>query len=131
VQDNAKLIADIYSAFSRGDTAFIVGVVSDDVDWNNSKSPEIPYGGHYSGPAGVRTFFDRIARTVGVNSFNPQAYITSGDAVIVAGSWSGTATRTGKAFESDWLMHWIITDGKVSYLRVYEDTALTAAAMRT
>src|SRR5262249_34867053 len=69
MQPSVKLIADIYAAFSRGDTGFIVASVRDDVDWNHSKSPEIPYGGHYNGPKGVTTFFERIARAVRVTAF--------------------------------------------------------------
>jgi len=130
VENNAHIIADIYAAFARGDVAPIVAAVSDDVDWNNSKSPEIPYGGHYAGPAGVRTFFERIGRAVTVKSFSPTVYITAGDSVLAAGAWSGVANTTGKPFETDWLMHWIVKNGKVTYVRVYEDTALTAAAMR-
>ena len=127
---NAKVVADIYAAFGQGDIAAIVNVVADEVDWNNSKSPELPYGGHYSDRAGVQRFFDNIAKAVTVRSFEPKSYATAGDAVFAVGTWAGTAKATGKTFETDWIMHWIIKNGKVVYLRVYEDTAITAAALR-
>jgi ketosteroid isomerase-like protein len=130
MQDNAKIVADMYSAFGRGDIAFILGCVGSEVDWNHSKSPEIPYGGHYASRADVQKFFDKIAAAITVRSFEPRSYTTAGDAVFATGSWSGTSKATGKTFETDWLMHWIFKNGKVSYLRVYEDTAITAAALR-
>jgi ketosteroid isomerase-like protein len=130
MQDNAKIVAEIYSAFGRGDIASILDRVANDVDWNHSKSSEIPYGGHYSSRAEVQKFFDKISSAVEVKSFEPKSSTASGDAVFAAGTWSGKAKATGKIFETDWLMHWIIKNGKVTYLRVYEDTAVTAAALR-
>ena len=51
--DNVKLIQECFDAFGRGDPAFIVARVSNDVDWRHAGGPEIPYGGAYKGRQGV------------------------------------------------------------------------------
>ncbi len=59
--DKVKLIKDCFDAFARGDVAYIVARVSDDVDWRGDATAEIPYAGTFKGPLGVGQFFSRMA----------------------------------------------------------------------
>lgn len=49
---------------------------------------------------------------------------------MTTGSWSCVARATGKPFRAQWAMRFRILDGKVFYAHVYEDTTVTAAALR-
>lgn len=130
MDENSKLIADLYAAFARGDIPFILERVSADVQFEHSDSPEIPYGGSYRGKDGVGKFFASIDGAVEVKSFEPKSYLSSGEEVMTTGVWSAVARATGKAFTTQWAMRFFVKDGKVSYAHVFEDTAVTAAALR-
>jgi ketosteroid isomerase-like protein len=130
VDSNSKLIADIYAAFAQGDIPFILDRVSADVQFDNSDSPEMPWGGTHKGKDGIARFFGDINGAVEVKSFEPKSYLSSGDEVMTTGVWSGVARATGRPFTSQWAMRFLAKDGKVTYAHVYEDTAVTVAAMR-
>jgi ketosteroid isomerase-like protein len=130
MDENSKLIADLYAAFARGDIAYILERVTDDVRFEHSDSPEIPYGGAYRGKGEVRGFFEKIDVAVAMKSFEPGTYLASGDEVMTTGAWSAVGRGSGKPFTSQWAMRFLVKDGKVSYCHVYEDSAVTAAALR-
>ena len=56
---NIKTVRDTYEAFGRGDIPFILSCCADDVDWQGSDAPEIPYSGKYRGKAGATQFFQK------------------------------------------------------------------------
>ncbi|MDP1748354.1 MAG: nuclear transport factor 2 family protein [Reyranella sp.] len=128
--DKVKLIRDCFDAFARGDAAFIVARVSDDVDWRHSPSPEIPYAGAYKGPQGVGQFFTRIGEALDVTSWEPRRVIEAGEDVLATGAWSAKAKPTGRSFAAEWAMVFGFRDGRISSFKVYEDTAVVAAAFR-
>ena len=63
-----------------------------------------------------------------MQSFEPRDFIASGDKVIVLGGESGRVKSTGRTFDNDWAMVFIVDDGKISSFRSYEDTAAVAEA---
>ena len=128
---NIQTVRDCYEAFGRGDIPFILSCCADDIDWQSSDSPEIPYAGRYRGSAGVAEFFHKIVAALEVKSFQPSTFIASGNEVMTTGSWSGIARATGKAFTAAWAMRFVFDrNGKVAWFRPYEDTAQIAAALR-
>lgn len=130
MDDNIGLIRDLYAAFARGDVGFILDRVTDDARFENSDSPEMPHGGVYVGKDGIAKFFADIGGAFEVTSFDPASFLASGDEVVATGAWSCVARATGKPFTSQWAMRFRTAGGKVSFAHVYEDTAVTAAALR-
>lgn len=128
---NIRLIESVYAAFGRGDVPFILEQLTDDVDWRNSRSTEIPYGGAYRGRDGVVGFFTRLGQAVEVTAFAPRRFIADGDDVFVVGDWAGKARATGKGFDGDWMMRFTVRDGRIAAFQAYEDTAALAPAFRT
>ena len=127
---NSKLIADLYAAFARGDIPFILERLSDDVRFDHSDLPEVPYGGSYSGKDAVLSFFGKVDGALEITSFEPRTYLASGDEVMTTGVESAVARATGKAFTNQWAMRFLVKDGKVTYARIYDDSAVLAAALR-
>ena len=127
---NIALVQSLYAAFARGDIPFILERLSADAQFDNSDSPEMPHGGTYRGKDDVGKFFANNGGAIEVKSFEPKTYLSSGDEVMTTGVWSGVARQTGKSFKSQWAMRFIVKDDKVTYAHVYEDTAVTAAALR-
>jgi len=128
--DKVKLIKDCFDAFARGDVAYIVARVSDDVDWRGDATAEIPYAGTFKGPLGVGQFFSRMADAVDVKSWEPKRVVVAGDGVLATGAWSAAVKSTGRSFATEWAMVFGFRDDKISSFRVYEDTATAAAAFR-
>ena len=129
VNPNTELIKNIYASFVRGDINGIVSVLKDDVQWEEPVTQDIPYGGARQGKPAVRDFFAAVA-LVEVASFEPQEYVASGDRVLAIGRWSGRVKETGKSFLSEWIMSWVVRNGKVTHFKAYEDTAAVAAAFK-
>jgi uncharacterized protein len=127
---NTKLIQDLYAAFGRGDIPYILERFASDIELNGPDAPDLPYRGAYLGRKGAQQYFERIAGALEVTAFEPKTYVASGDEVMAAGSWSGKARATGKSFRTPWAMHFVVKDGQVTYGRVYEDSGVTAAALR-
>jgi ketosteroid isomerase-like protein len=130
MDENSKLIADLYAAFARGDVPYILERITDDVQFGHSDSPEVPYGGTYEGKDGVKRFFGNVDGAVEVKSFEPKTYLSSGDEVIATGIWSAVARASGNPFTAQWAHRFRVKDGKVTYFHGYEDTAVIAAALR-
>ena len=126
---NTPTVQDLYAAFARGDVPFILERVSDDVRFENSDAPALPHHGTYTGKDGIATFFGNIGGAFEVTSFDPADYRAVGDEVIAFGAWSCVARVTGKPFTAQWAMRFRLRDGKVTFAHVYEDTAVTAAAL--
>jgi ketosteroid isomerase-like protein len=126
-ESNTQLIQSIYAAFSRGDIPAILNALADDIHWEEYAHPAIPFGGIRCGKPAVLEFFQQLAQ-VEVASFEPQHYIATGDHVFVPGRWSGRVKSTYKPFKTEWLMHWVVKDNKVTSFRSYEDSATLAAA---
>jgi ketosteroid isomerase-like protein len=130
MMDKVKLIKDCFDAFARGDVAYILARVSNDVDWRGDATAEIPYTGIFKGPQGVGQFFSRMADAIDVKAWEPRRVVVAGDGVLATGAWSAAAKSTGRSFATEWAMVFGFRDDKISSFRVYEDTATAAAAFR-
>ena len=117
--DKVKLIEDCFDAFARGDVAYILARVSNDVEWRGDTTAEIPYAGIFEGPQGVGQFFAKMADAV-----------VADDGVLATGAWSAAVKSTGRSFATEWAMVFGFRGDKISSFRVYEDTATAAAAFR-
>jgi len=130
-KDNVNTIKAVYEAFGRGDVAFIADSVTDDVDWaSDTSSDAAPWYGPRRGKQGVNEFFEAFGKTMEVEDFTPLAFASNDDGDVFAIVRFATRSReTGKAAQMQ-LHHWFrFTDGKISYYRGTEDTAITAAAL--
>ena len=131
-KDNVNAIKAVYEAFGRGDVGFIADNVTDDVDWaTESTSGGAPWYGPHKGKKGVGEFFEAFGKTMEVEDFTPLAFAATDDGdVLTVVRYAARSRETGKVAKMD-LHHWFrFTDGKISYYRGSEDSAITAAALR-
>jgi ketosteroid isomerase-like protein len=130
-KDNVNTIKAVYEAFGRGDVGFIVANVTDDVDWaSDTSSDAAPWYGPRKGTKGVGEFFEAFGKTMEVEDFTPLTFGSNDDGDVFTIVRFVTRSReTGKVARMN-LHHWFrFTDGKISYYRGTEDTAITAAAL--
>lgn len=127
-EDNIKTIQAVYEAFGRGDVAFIVESVTDDVDWaTDTSSRSAPWYGPHHGKSGVTDFFQAFGSTMEVQQFEPVSFSSNENEVHTIVRLKVTRTANGRTAEMN-LHHWFqIRDGKISFYRGTEDTALADA----
>lgn len=129
---NIETIKAVYAAFGRGDVNTILDAVTDDVDWGTeSSSKGAPWYGARKGKEGVGTFFDDFGKAMEVEDFTPLTFAASdGGDVLTVVRFAARSRETGKVAKMD-LHHWFrFTNGKISYYRGSEDTAITVETVK-
>lgn len=128
---NIETIRRLYAAFGRGDIPAILAALDPDVERINAGPDAIAYAGTRHGVAAVRAFFEALAASIEVRSFEPREFLAQGERVVALGRWAGQVKATGREYTSEWAMAWTVKDGRVTAFRSYEDTHAVAAAFAT
>ena len=126
--DNRKLIEGFYSAFSRCDSKYILGHVTDDVEWVEFGPSTIPFSGAHHGREGVARFFAVVAATQKAQRVHVTEIFSSGNAVIATIRYSGRVASTGRMFDTSAVHLFTFRGGKIASFRDYFDTAQLAHA---
>jgi uncharacterized protein len=132
--ENSATVAAIYAAFGRGDVAFILDQLDDDVEWEHgARDTGLPYLRPRSGRDQVADFFPALSSTLELTHFEPLRICDGGDIVVVPVLHAGRIVGGGEVPMTMEAHEWRFTpDGKVASFRhlfdyrVHED----AAAMR-
>ena len=125
---NATTVADIYSAFGRGDVPAILDRLADDVEWdvwergNEGQLAGVAHLGAQRGVQGAAEFFASIAGWT-VREFDVLDVIGSG-CQVVAELRAAFDLPNGGKFTDEELHLWTFdAAGKVTRFRHYVDTA--------
>jgi hypothetical protein len=126
---NTVLVQAIYGAFLRGDIPAILDKQSDKVEWViNEPNAAVSNFGTFKGKDGVMKFFTQFDQDEEMKKFDPYEYIGQYDKVVALVRIESVVKKTGKPLKQDVVMVWTIKDGKVTHLRVHDDTAAAVAA---
>ncbi len=128
-QKNVQLVQAAYAAFGRGDIDAILGMTSNDIDWQTFGPDELPTGGLRHGKPEVAKFFQQVGAAWNFERFEPQTFIAQGDNVVSLGIYTGTAKSTGRKFSSEFAHVFTIKNGVVTKYREYADTANLIGAL--
>ena len=129
--DNIKTIQAVYEAFGRGDVAFILDLVTDDVDWaTDTQSTAAPWYGVRHGKDGVQAFFEAFGSTMDVNQFEPFTFASNDTEVHTVVRFAATRRANGRSASMNLHHLFQFRDGKIAYYRGTEDTALVEAIFR-
>jgi ketosteroid isomerase-like protein len=129
--DNIKTIQAVYEAFGRGDVAFIVDAVTHDVDWaTDTESTAAPWYGVRRGADGVGSFFEAFGSTMDVDEFEPFSFAANDSEVHSVVRFKATRRANGKSAAMNLHHYFQLRDGKISYYRGTEDTAMVEAVFR-
>jgi uncharacterized protein len=126
-----KLIESMVAAFNRGDIAYVLAQFADDCPLRETRAPELPYAGTFKGRAGAGQFFDKMLGALQPNRLDIDLWVCEEEHVVAMGSWGGQARNTGKSFDSHLALYFRVRDDKVIEFRGHDDTAVTAAALRS
>ncbi len=120
---NVEIVKGMYAAFQRGDARAIVDACAEDIEWQSFGPAEIPGTGVRRGRAQVEEFFDIIAKALKFDTFSPQEFLSDRDTVVVLGKETGRSVATGRTFDTEWVMVFNLSQGKVVKFREFYDTA--------
>jgi uncharacterized protein len=126
-EENIRLVKDGYAAFGRGDVQGLLGLLSEDVEWE-IPGQGLPLAGTYIGRDGVARFFQKLGEDAEILAFEPREFVAQDDQVVVIGLERGNIRATGRAFEANWVMVFTIRGGKISGFREFSDTLAIANA---
>lgn len=122
-QENVQTARQAYAFFNSGDIESLVGLFTEDVQWETPEVENMPQTGKRTGIASVREFMSLINENMEALEFEPREFIAQGDRVVVLGHYRWRVKRTGKEYASDWAHVCTYRDGKLTSFKEYLDTA--------
>jgi uncharacterized protein len=122
------VVRDFFSAFAKGDIPNVLNTLSPDIDWLVPGPSIIPYAGPRHGRDEVQGFFKTFSDAVDVQKFEPRDFVEQDEKVVVQGSEDLRVKGTGKSVHNEWTLVFVVSAGKISRFRSYEDTAALASA---
>ena len=125
--ENTEHVAKIFEAFGRGDVAYILDQLADDVRFVSHLDPTVPWAGEYSGKDNVARFFQALGSSVQVADHPVTALVAQGDTVVATGDVSFHVRETGKAGSSKWVYIWKLANGQVQSYDQFNDPGLAEA----
>lgn len=133
MNSNVDTVMAMYAAFGRGDVAFILDQMDDDVRWDHGiRDTGLSYLRPGTGKQHVAGFFTELVSQVEYTTFEPQTPCAGGDTVMVAVREVARNITTGSEIPDDVFVHiWTFRpDGKVVSFRHVGDWSTHEAAAR-
>jgi ketosteroid isomerase-like protein len=120
-----------YELFKQGDISTLVKDIVDDTCTWISPGPrdKLPWAGNFKGRQEIAGFFARVAENLDFTEFEPHQMIEQGDTVVVIGSSSARAKRTGKTVKDEWVHIFKYNQGRMVFFEEYTDTAAAVVGM--
>ena len=130
-QQNVELIKSCYAAFTRGDLQALLGLFSEDLDFQHPMPQSIwPWAGKRNGRAGFAEFLTGLKETIELEQFEPHEFIAQGDYVAVLVFEHGRVKATGVTFDNSYVHVFKLKGGKAVQFLIFEDTAPIIAALQ-
>jgi uncharacterized protein len=122
VQRNVGVVQGTYQAVGRRDIPALLDLLAEDVEWTMQGTSKIPIAGTHRGHEGVVRFFTLVGENIDFQQFEPREFIAQGDTVVAIGFERNLIKPTGRTFEQEWVHVYTLEDGKVTRVRIFEDT---------
>ena len=129
-QENLKLVRQGYEHFKSANIQALLGLFSEDIQWELPEMQNVPFSGKRRGREQVGQFFASLSKEQEVVQFEPREFIADDKQVVVLGHYSWRVKSTGQKFESDWAHVFTVRGGRIVRFREYTDSAAATAAYR-
>jgi uncharacterized protein len=128
---NLETTRKAYELFQQGDIPGLVRDIVDDACVWISPGPQdaLPWAGHFKGKREIADFFTRVAQNLTFSDFTPRQMIEQDDTVVVIGTSTVQAKRTGKTIKEDWVHVFKYSQGRMIFFQEYTDTAAGVAGL--
>jgi ketosteroid isomerase-like protein len=129
-QRHVETLRAVYASWERGD--FKASLPLFDENLTLAIDPDIPDGGTYVGPSGLRKYMARFLEPWEFLTIAGASFKEVGDTILVDVTQSGTGRGSGAPVEMRYFQLWTFRSGKVIRLEVImsEERALAAVGRR-
>jgi len=128
---NLETTKKVYELFKQGDISTLLNDIVDATCTLVSPGPQdkLPWSGKFNGRQEIADFFARVAQNLEFTEVALREMVEQGDTVVVIGTSSARAKRTGKSVKEDWVHIVKYNQGRMVFFQEYNDTAAFALAM--
>lgn len=127
--DAKSIVMAFYEAILAGQVEEAIrDRMTSDVVWDNPLPEPIPFGGRFEGHDGVADYLGKMFGDIEIEDFEIKDVVAEGDHVVLIGHETSLVKSTGKRYTMDWVHDVRLRDGRVAYIREYNDTVRILAA---
>lgn len=117
------IIKSFYSSFEAGDAEAAIGILSEDIVWENPMPETVPFGGRYEGRMEVAGYWGKLDETLNMGGMEIDQMIAQDDTVVVTGREKSLVKATDRTYDINWVHLFKVKSGQVFYVREYNNTA--------
>lgn len=118
---NLELVQGFFEAFHRGDIPAVLERFDPNAEWVFPGDPEIPFAGSGRGHEVVSRHFAQLYSTIRPLVFDVTRLIADDEAVTALVHLRAQVQSTGKEYEGDGAMVFMIGNGLVRRFQIYYD----------
>lgn len=118
-QANVNQLRNAYEAFQRRDLPFIFNLFDDASEIYQTE--QLPWGGTYRGPQGVKEFFGKLLQHID-SQVDPKQFVEADERLVTISRLHGTTRASGKPFDLTAVHLWTFRNDKAIRFEVYVDT---------
>jgi ketosteroid isomerase-like protein len=122
-----EIVGSAYAALAAKDLDGFIAVCHPDAVL--TQDPALPWGGRHVGPEGLTNFALALVGAID-SKVTPLAMFQADDTVVQYGRTAGKVRANGRAFDVPECHVWTVTDGLVSNVAFYIDSAAMLQALR-
>lgn len=130
----AEIVEDWFRRLGAGEYDQMHQHHTDDIVWELMPGPSedvVPWAGVYRGREGVEECLRRFADAVQSDRFETEPPLTGdGDIVAVPGRTDLVVRASGNRFSIEFVEYFRFRGNKISFVKVYADTAAAVRALR-
>lgn len=125
------VVKGVYEAFARGDIPAVLGVMDENIEWNESEGGPWYPGHPFVGPQQVlENIFGRLGDEFEDFRIHCLRFVDGGDTVVVEARYQAASHRsTGTPLDVQTAHVWDVRDGRVTRFQQYVDTRTSADVM--
>ena len=121
---NTTTIDNLYKAFAAGDIPTVLGIMDNNITWNEAEGNTYADGNPYIGPEAVLNgVFGRIgAEHDYFNLTNIKLHEMADNQVLATLRYNAKVKKNGAEYDAQVAHHWTLKEGKVISFQQYVDT---------
>ena len=121
---NTTTIDNLYKAFATGDIPTVLGIMDDQITWNEAEGNAYADGNPYIGPEAILNgVFGRIgAEHDYFNLTDIKLHNMDNDHVLATLRYNAKVKKNGADYDAQVAHHWTLKEGKVIAFQQYVDT---------
>ncbi|TDD73610.1 DUF4440 domain-containing protein [Actinomadura darangshiensis] len=117
-------VRGFYAATQAADAAAILALLHPDFEAHTAPGLPCGAGGLFHGPEEtLKNVWGAVFMEFDTAPYDETWHETADGLVVVTGHYRGSARSTGRAHEAEFVHLWRVTDGRISWLHQYTDTA--------